>query len=217
MMNNITVFGQSLLLSAGGFVLLGLCLGIVFYSWSLQLFKKLNAQINKMKQNIDSLEILSQFVYETSYQDIKKIGIKDRQNEKIAQNTNIKEDILEEIKGDIQNIIQKQTEISKKFEQKAKEESYQKEDYFSLDTGAEQFLSEEEKTKYQNISKLLLKNLQDLLKEKEQVAAQELVYTMPEDYSLADIYRTLELMKEKKQIDWSDRNISPQSYIELSS
>jgi len=217
MMNNIAVFGQSLLLLAGGFVLLGLCLGIVFYSWSLQLFKKLDAQINKMKQNIESLEALSQFVYETSYQDIKKIGIKDEQNEKIAQNTKTKEHILEEIKGDIQNIIQKQTDISKKLEQKIHKEPSRKEGYFSLDTGSDKFLSEEEKTKYQNISKLLLKNLQDLLKEKEQVAAQELVYTIPEDYSLADIYRTLELMKEKKQIDWSDRNISPQSYIELSS
>jgi hypothetical protein len=216
-MNNIAVFGQSLLLLAGGFVLLGLCLGIVFYSWSLQLFKKLDAQINKMKQNIESLEALSQFVYETSYQDIKKIGIKDEQNEKIAQNTKTKEHILEEIKGDIQNIIQKQTDISKKLEQKIHKEPSRKEGYFSLDTGSDKFLSEEEKTKYQNISKLLLKNLQDLLKEKEQVAAQELVYTIPEDYSLADIYRTLELMKEKKQIDWSDRNISPQSYIELSS
>jgi len=217
MMNNIAVFGQSLLLLAGGFVLLGLCLGIVFYSWSLQLFKKLDAQINKMKQNIESLEALSQFVYETSYQDIKKIGIKDEQNEKIAQNTKTKEHILEEIKGDIQNIIQKQTDISKKLEQKIHKEPSREEGYFSLDTGSDKFLSEEEKTKYQNISKLLLKNLQDLLKEKEQVAAQELVYTIPEDYSLADIYRTLELMKEKKQIDWSDRNISPQSYIELSS
>lgn len=217
MMNNIAVFGQSLLLLAGGFVLLGLCLGIVFYSWSLLLFKKLDVQINKMKQNIESLEALSQFVYETSYQDIKKIGIKDEQNEKIAQNTKTKEHILEEIKGDIQNIIQKQTDISKKLEQKIHKESSRKEGYFSLDAGSDKFLSEEEKTKYQNISKLLLKNLQDLLKEKEQVAAQELVYTIPEDYSLADIYRTLELMKEKKQIDWSDRNISPQSYIELSS
>jgi len=61
-----------------------------------------------------------------------------------------------------------------------------------------------------------LKQLQDLLKEKKQVTAQELLYAMGDHYSLADIYRTLELMKEKKQIYWADRNISPQSFLELS-
>jgi hypothetical protein len=32
---------------------------------------------------------------------------------------------------------------------------------------------------------------------------------------LADIYRTLELMKEKNQIDWEDRSISPQSMLKI--
>jgi len=84
-----------------------------------------------------------------------------------------------------------------------------------LDTGSEQFLKAEEKAKYQKISKLVIKHLQDLLKEKEQVTAQELVYTMPDQYPLADIYRTLELMKEKNQIDWEDRSISPQSMLKI--
>jgi|LDZU01.1.fsa_nt_gi hypothetical protein len=215
-MENISVFGQSFLLLAGGIVLLGLCMGIVFYSWSLQLFKKLDFQIKQMKQNIESLESLSQFVYETSYRDIKKMASKDKQNIKNSNNFMTEQPILEAIKNDIENLIQKQTEISKTLEQKTSEKPISQDDYLSLNTGSVQFLSEEEKTKYQQISKLILKHLQDLLKEKEQVTAQELVYAMPDHYSLADIYRTLELMKEKKQINWSDRNISPQSFLELS-
>lgn len=215
-MENISVFGQSFLLLAGGIVLLGLCMGIVFYSWSLQLFKKLDIQIKQMKQNIESLESLSQFVYETSYRDIKKMAAKDKQNIKNSNNFMTEQPILEAIKNDIENLIQKQTEISKTLEQKTSEKPISQDDYLSLNTGSVQFLSEEEKTKYQQISKLILKHLQDLLKEKEQVTAQELVYAMPDHYSLADIYRTLELMKEKKQINWSDRNISPQSFLELS-
>lgn len=215
-MENISVFGQSFLLLAGGIVLLGLCMGIVFYSWSLQLFKKLDIQIKQMKQNIESLESLSQFVYETSYRDIKKMASKDKQNIKNSNNFMTEQPILEAIKNDIENLIQKQTEISKTLEQKTSEKPISQDDYLSLNTGSVQFLSEEEKTKYQQISKLILKHLQDLLKEKEQVTAQELVYAMPDHYSLADIYRTLELMKEKKQINWSDRNISPQSFLELS-
>ncbi|MFW6149759.1 MAG: hypothetical protein ACOC6D_07865, partial [Atribacterota bacterium] len=62
-MENVSVLGQSSQLLASGIVLLALCLGIVFYYWSLQLFKKFDLQIKKMKQNIDSLETLSQSIY----------------------------------------------------------------------------------------------------------------------------------------------------------
>lgn len=215
-MGNISVFGQSLLISAGVIVLLGLCLGILFYFWSLQLFKKIDMQIKQMKQNIDGLEALSQFVYETSYRDIKKIALKDNQNEKITQNIQAKQHVLEEIRLNIENLIQKQTEISKKIEEKTMEDRSRKEDYFSVGTGLNQLLSEEEKAKQQEISKLILKNLQDLLKEKEQVTVQELVYTITDNYSLADIYQALDSMKKKKQIEWSGRNISPQSLLKLS-
>jgi len=113
-MGNISVFGQSFLLLAGGIVLLGLCMGIVFYSWSLQLFKKLDIQIKQMKQNIESLESLSQFVYETSYRDIKEMAANDKHNVKNSNNFITEQPLLEAIKNDIENLIQKQTEISEK-------------------------------------------------------------------------------------------------------
>lgn len=213
-MENISVFSQSFLLFSGGVTLLGLFLGIVFYSWSLKLFKKLDIQIKQMKQNIDSLEALSQFVYETSYREMQKMDANERQIGKISDKHKIEQHILE-IKDDIRNLIQKKPGISKTFEQKENEEILQQKSILSLNTGSEQFLSEEEKVKYQQINKLILRNLQELLKEKNQVTAQELVYVMPDNYSLADIYRTLELMKEKKQINWSDSNISPQTFLEL--
>lgn len=213
-MGNISVFVQSFLLLSGGVVLLGLFLGIAFYSWSLELFKKLDIQVKQMKQNIDSLEALSQFVYETSYREIQKININKSQIGKIPNNHMIEQHILE-IKNDIRNLIQKQTEISKTLEQKESEETREQKGILSLNTGSEQFLSEEEKVKYQQINKLILRNLQELLKEKNQVTAQELVYAMPDNYSLSDIYRTLELMKEKKQINWSNGNITPQTFLEL--
>jgi hypothetical protein len=215
-MENISVLGQSLQLLAIGIVLLALCLGIVFYYWSLQLFKKFDLQIKQIKQNIDSLEALSQSIYETAYLDIKQKDIKDNPDDNIANIPKKEQYVLEEIKAQIKNIIQRQAEITQRIEEKLNEKKSEEQENFSLDTGSEQFLKAEEKANYQEISKLIIKHLKDLLKEKEQVTAQELVYTMPDQYPLADIYRTLELMKEKKQIYWSDRNISPQSFLELS-
>lgn len=214
-MENISVLGQSSQLMASGIVLLALCLGIVFYYWSLQLFKKFDLQIKKMKQNIDSLEALSQSIYETAYRDIKKKDIKDNPDDNTADIPKKEQYILEEIKAQIQNLIQRQAEITQIIEENLNEKKPEQQEYFSLDTGSEQFLKAEEKAKYQKISKLVIKHLKDLLKGKEQVTAQELVYTMPDQYPLADIYRTLELMKEKNQIDWNDRSISPQSILEI--
>ncbi len=214
-MENISVLGQSSQLLASGIVLLALCLGIVFYYWSLQLFKKFDLQIKKMKQNIDSLEALSQSIYETAYRDIKKKDIKDNPDDNIANIPKKEQYVLEEIKAQIQNLIQRQAEITQTMEEKLNEQKPEQQENFSLDTGSEQFLKAEEKAKYQKISKLVIKHLKDLLKEKEQVTAQELVYTMPDLYPLADIYRTLELMKEKNQIAWEERSISPQSILEI--
>jgi len=42
-----------------------------------------------------------------------------------------------------------------------------------------------------------------------------LIYAMPNQYSLADIYRTLEEMKERDQISWEEKNISPQSVLKM--
>jgi len=158
---------------------------------------------------------LSQSVYETAYRDIKKKDIKDNPDDNIANIPKKEQYVLEEIKAQIQNLIQRQAEITQTIEEKLNEQKPEQQENFSLDTGSEQFLKAEEKAKYQKISQLVIKHLKDLLKEKEQVTAQELVYTMPDQYPLADIYRTLELMKEKNQIDWKDRSISPQSILEI--
>ena len=214
-MENISVLGESSQLMASGIIILALCLGIVFYSWSLQLFKKFDLQITKMKQNIDSLEHLSQSIYETAYWDIKKKDNKDSPDMDIANILKKEQYILEEIKVKIQNLIQKQDEINLITEEKFAEKKTEQQKKFSLDTGSEQFLKAEDKAKYQKISQLVIKHLKDLLKEKEQITAQELVYTMPDQYPLADIYRTLELMKENNQINWEDKNISPQSILEI--
>ena len=74
-------------------------------------------------------------------------------------------------------------------------------------------LAEEER--FDNISDLITTYLRELQEEKERVCAQDLVYTMPNQYSLADIYQTLEIMKERKQVYWEDKNINPQSIIKL--
>src|SRR6056297_763325 len=214
-MENISVLGESSQLMASGIILLASCLGIVFYSWSLQLFKKFDLQITKMKQNIDSLENLSQSIYETAYWDIKKKDNKDSPDMNIANILKKEQYVLEEIKVQVQNLIKRQAEINQTIEEKLNEKKTEQQESFSLDKGSEQFLKAEEKAKYQKISQLVIKYINDLLKEKEQVTAQELVYKMPDHYSLADIYRTLELMKEKNQIDWKDRSISPQSILEI--
>jgi len=214
-MENISVLGESSQLMASGIIILALCLGIVFYSWSLQLFKKFDLQITKMKQNIDSLEHLSQSIYETAYWDIKKKDNKDSPDMDIANILKKEQYVLEEIKVQIQDLIQKQAEINLITEEKFAEKKTEQQKKFSLDTGSEQFLKAEDKAKYQKISQLVIKHLKDLLKEKEQITAQELVYTMPDQYPLADIYRTLELMKENNQINWEDKNISPQSILEI--
>lgn len=179
-MENIPVLGQTSQLLASGIVLLALCLGIIFYFWSLNLFKKIELLITKMKQNIDSLENLSQSMYETAYLEMKKESRYLRPGKD-----------------------QKQNQVSE--EQKT----------FSSDPRPVQFSNPEEKDKYQNISELIRRYFKELVKEKEQVTAQELVYAMPNEHSLADIYRTLEVMKEKNQINWEEKSLSPQTILKM--
>ena len=186
-MENIPVLGQTSQLLASGIVLLALCLGIIFYFWSLNLLKKIELLITKMRQNIDSLESLSQSIYETAYLEMKK---------------------------ETGYFVQTKTEIAQKTDQKSDKESEEQE-LFSVNPKPEQSSKTEEKDKYQSISELIVRYFKDLLPEKEQVTAQELVYAMPNRYSLADIYRTLEVMKEDNQISWEDKNISPQSILKM--
>jgi len=186
-MENIPVLGQTSQLLASGIVLLALCLGIIFYFWSLNLLKKIELLIIKMRQNIDSLESLSQSIYETAYLELKK---------------------------ETGYFVQTKTEIAQKTDQKSDKESEEQE-LFSVNPKPEQSSKPEEKDIYQSISELIVRYFKDLLPEKEQVTAQELVYAMPNRYSLADIYRTLEVMKENNQISWEDKSISPQSILKM--
>ncbi len=214
MMENIPVLSQTSQLLASGIVILALCMGIIFYFWSLHLFKKIELQITKMRQNIDSLENLSQSIYETAYLEMEKEYRGSKQEDKETNNPKKEQLILEEIRGQIQNLIQRQNEMSQKIDQKlGKEPEEQKE--FSSNTRPAQFSQLEEQEKYQKIRELIIRHLKKLLQEKEQVITQELVYAMPNEYSLADIYRTLEIMKEKNQINWEDKSLSPQSILKM--
>ncbi len=175
-MENIPVLGQTSQLLASGIILLALCLGVIFYFWSLNLFKKIESLMTSMRKNIDSLENLSQSIYETAYLEMKeKTGYL---NQKTAESSQSLKTTL------------KSTEFSQSEE-------------------------EEEQDKYQEISSLIINNLKGLLEEKEQVTAQDLVYIMPNQYPIADIYRTLEEMKERNQINWEDKHVSPQSVLKL--
>jgi hypothetical protein len=186
-MENIPILGQTSQLLASGIILLALCLGIIFYFWSLNLFKKIELLINRMRKNIDNLEKLSQSIYETAYFELKK-------NSK--------------------NTTQKQTRVSQKDDQQFHKEP-EEQKIFSSNPKSTQFSQSEEKDKYQHISELITRYFRDLLKSKEQVTAQELIYAMPNQYSLADIYRALEEMKEKNLISWEDKNVSPQSILKM--
>lgn len=214
-MENIPVFGQTSQLLASAVVLLALGLGIIFYSWSFQLFKRIEILITKMRKNIDSLENLSQSIYESAYLEIKKGERKNHQNDKRVIYASEKEGVLlNEINEQIRQLVEKQNEIALKLEQKAKKESEEQKE-FASNPKQSGFSRAGEQGQYQEISELIIRYLRDLLKEKEQVTAQELVYAMPKQYSLADIYRTLEEMKEKNQIHWEERIISPHSILKM--
>jgi len=194
-MENIPLLGQTSQLLASGIILLALCLGIIFYFWSLNLLKKIELLITKMRQNIDSLESLSQSIYETAYLEMKK---------------------------ETGYFVQTKTEITQKADQEPDKEPEEQKVFsvnpkkaVSKNQKPEQSSKPEEKDKYQSISELIVRYFKDLLQEKEQVTAQELVYAMPNRYSLADIYRTLEVMKENNQISWEDKSISPQSILKM--
>jgi len=194
-MENIPLLGQTSQLLASGIILLALCLGIIFYFWSLNLLKKIELLITKMRQNIDSLESLSQSIYETAYLEMKKeTGYFVKTKTEITQNTDQQPD--EELEEQKVFSVNPKKAVSKK-------------------PKPEQSSKPEEKDKYQSISELIVRYFKDLLQEKEQVTAQELVYAMPNRYSLADIYRTLEVMKENNQINWEDKSISPQSILKM--
>jgi len=191
-MENIPVFGQAIQLLASGIILLALCLGIIFYIWSINIYKRIELLTINMKRNIDSLENLSQLIYEKAYSDMEKktIGVNKTQE---------KSSVLSSKNPDIQDEIDEKVPL---FPAKDKDSETRS----SL---------KNESQKYQDISKLILQSLNELLEEKEQVTAQELIYAIPNDYPLADIYQTLEDMKERNQISWKDKNVSPQLVLKL--
>ncbi len=219
-MENFVMFTQTTPLLSIILIILALCLGIVFYLWSLQVFKKIELQIIKMKQNAENLEYLSQYIYETSYFILKEKRQTAKNDRNVAVEFLDKQavlDELDEIKKQIQSIKRDHNLTNIESSQKVVDnaESHKKIYSNKTDNVLTQPLTPNEEAKFNNISGLIISYLKDLTEEKEHVCAQDLVYTMPNQYSLADIYQTLEIMKERKQVDWEDRSINPQSILKL--
>ncbi|MDD3539310.1 MAG: hypothetical protein PHQ06_03985, partial [Atribacterota bacterium] len=211
------LFDQTAQLLAIIVIVLALCLGLIFYFWSQQLFKKIELMVSKMKQNVDNLEYLSQYIYESAYFNMKERGMVN-QNKDSAPSGEIVND-WKEVKEQIQNLRESQAEIKQKLNEELNihksSEKIENGKPTNPDSILGQSLSPKEEEKYEKIRELIIMYLKDLGSEKGQVTAQDLVYTMPNQYSLADIYRTLEIMKERNQISWLDKRINPQSVLTL--
>lgn len=215
-MENIYLLEQTAPLLAIVLIVLSLSLGIVFYLWSVQNLKKIKSQIIEMKNNVSCLEYLSQSIYETAYLNMKGNNHRKSSNSTAISNNGIGLDELKEIQRQIKYITEKQAEIDQILSQKTDDKSESKKEIYSnkKKTYIPHFPQEEE-DKFHKISELIIMQLEKLKQEKRQVTAQELVYTMPSKYSLADIYRTLEIMKERDKIFWEDKSINPQSFLTI--
>ncbi len=211
-MSNISELILSTPLLAIFMIILALFLGVIFYLWSLQILKKIELMISKMKHNADNLEYLSQYIYETTYFKLKESKESNSNEEGVSSGKKME---WEEIKRQMQQVMNKQNEIDQKLNQREENPEKKVEIYSNKDKIFSQSFPAGEEGKYQNISALIVTYLKDLLQGKEQVTAQDLVYAMPSQYSLADIYRTLEIMKERNQIYWEDKSINPQSVLRL--
>lgn len=211
------LFDQTAQLLAIIVIVLALCLGLIFYFWSQQLFKKIELMVSKMKQNVDNLEYLSQYIYESAYFNMKERGMVNQNKDSVPSGEIVNN--LKKVIEEIQNLRESQIEIKQKLNEKfssyKSSEQIQNTMPTNPDTILVQSLSPKEEEKYEKIRELIIMYLKDLGSEKGQVTAQDLVYTMPNQYSLADIYRTLEIMKERNQISWLDKRINPQSVLTL--
>ena len=215
-MENILVLEQTAPLLAIVLIFLALFLGIIFYRWSVQNLKKIESQVIEMKNNVSNLEYLSQSIYETAYLDMKENYNRNNSHSKVVPNTGIGLDELKEVKNQIKYITEKQTEINQILSQKIDVDTEkQTEIYSNKNQTIIPHFPREEEDKFHKISELIIMHLKNLKQEKGQVTAQELVYAMPNKYSLADIYRTLEIMKERDKIFWEDKSIHPRSFLIL--
>ena len=184
-MDNVVIFTQATPLLSIILIIIALCLGIIFYLWSLQVLKRIELQIIKMKQNAEHLEYLSQYIYETSYFLLKdKKGIEKNDYDNIALDLPNKQDILdelEEIKKQIKNIKENSNIIKEEASQKKvnNSENLQKIYPNPGDDAHPHTLSPAEEERFGNISDLITTYLRELQEEKERVCAQDLVYTMP--------------------------------------
>ena len=216
-MENIRIFDQTAPLLAIILIILAFCLAIIFYIWSLRVLKKIEAQISKMKQNVTNLEDLSQYIYETAYFDMKDSISKGKNGNRTPIISGISIDEFNELKSQIQYLEERQEEINQKIYQKEeKKPEKEKETPLNNNSTFMPTLQPGEEDKYEKISDLIVMHLKGLLQKQEQVTAQELVYAMPNKYSLADIYRTLEILKERGKIGWEDKSIHPKSFLILS-
>lgn len=213
-MESVIIFNQVAPWVASILIILALFLGIIFYRWSQQIQRKIELLLMKMKQDADNLEHLSQYIYETAYFKAKESSIYERDKNIMLPDAAIDE--LKEVKKQIQSIVEQQAEINQKLAHKLNDDTpKEKEISFGNKKIYSETIPPEKESKYRDISELIITYLKNLLQEKENVTAQELVYAMPSQYSLADIYCTLEVMKENNQIDWEEKSIHPQSILKL--
>jgi hypothetical protein len=213
---NIFLLEQTAPLLAIALIVLALSLGIIFYLWSVQNLKKIKLQIIEMKNNVSILEYLSQSIYETAYLKLKGDSLGNNSEIKTISNAGIGLDELKEVQKQIKYIAEKQAEINQILRQKIDDDSKnQKEIYSNKKKTFIPHFPQGQEDKFNKISELIIMNLKNLKQEKEQVTAQELVYAMPGKYSLADIYRTLEIMRERDKIFWEDKSINPQSFLTI--
>ena len=216
-MESIFLLEQTAPLLAIVLILLALSLGIIFYLWSVQNLKRIESQVIEMKNNVSNLEHLSQSIYETAYLNMKENNHRNNSHGTTVSNAGIDLDELKEVKKQIKYIIEKQTEINQILSQKFDNDTEkQTEIYSNKNKTFIPHFPQGEEDKFHKISELIIMHLKNLKQERAQVTAQELVYAMPNKYSLADIYRTLEIMKERDKIFWEDKSINPQSFLILS-
>ncbi len=215
-MENILYLEQTAPLLAIVLIVLALFMGIIFYLWSVQNLKKIESQIIEMKNNAFSLEYLSQSIYETAYLKLEENSNRNSCESTVTSNTGMDYNELKEVKKQIQCITEKQAEINQILSQKIDDDSKnQKDTYSNKKKIFIQHFPQGQEDKFHKISELIIMHLNNLKQERGQVTAQELVYAMPNKYSLADIYRTLEIMRERDKIFWEDKNITPQSFLTL--
>ena len=143
---------------------------------------------------------------------LKSIVNEKNQNDDSSNSSQENDLALQEIREQIRLLSNQQIEMAQKidsFISQRPEAPVKKENH------SEEKNEPKDAIEKKSIAGTILNTLKKLLQQKDQVTAQELVYAIPNEYSLADIYRNLEELKESKQISWPDKSLGPQSVLSI--